>query len=185
MLPLSLRNNQCPRLVPAWRSLIPKAPGGEICRAQLELDKARAHLADGTPIVLPEIGDRLVVGDEPAKQPHQLDISPGLALEPPARLHSIEIARRCRASTEPRDDKPAVQSPPARPLRTRAQREQAYRRTRRSLEPDCSRRPSRPGIQETASTVRDRPLNEALHPIPRKPQSNHIMRGVFTHPGST
>jgi hypothetical protein len=29
-----------------------------------------------------------------------------------------------------------------------------------------------------------RPLNEALHPIPRKPQWNHIMRGVFTHPGS-
>jgi hypothetical protein len=50
-----------------------------------EFDKARAHLADGTAIVLPEIGDRLVVGDKPAKQPHQLDIAAGLALEPPAR----------------------------------------------------------------------------------------------------
>jgi hypothetical protein len=34
----------------------------------------------------------LVVGDEPAKEPHQLDIAAGLALEPPARLHPIEIA---------------------------------------------------------------------------------------------
>jgi hypothetical protein len=52
----------------------------------------RAYLADRTAVVLPEIGDRLVVGDEPAKQPHQLDIAAGLALEPPARLHPVEIA---------------------------------------------------------------------------------------------
>jgi hypothetical protein len=44
------------------------------------------------PLSLPEVGDRLVVGDEPAKQPHQLDIAAGLALEPPARLHPVEIA---------------------------------------------------------------------------------------------
>src|SRR5215467_12889539 len=30
-----------------------------------------------------------------------------------------------------------------------------------------------------------RPLNEALHSIPRKPPMDHIMRGVFTHPGSS
>ena len=40
-----------------------------------EFDKAHTHFADGTAVVLPEIGDRLVVGDEPAKQPHQLDIA--------------------------------------------------------------------------------------------------------------
>ena len=57
-----------------------------------EFDKARAHLADGTAVVLPEISDRLVVGDEPAKQPHQLDVAAGLTLEPPARLHAVEIA---------------------------------------------------------------------------------------------
>jgi hypothetical protein len=33
-----------------------------------------------------------VVGDDPTKQPHQLDIAARLALEPPARLHSVEIA---------------------------------------------------------------------------------------------
>src|SRR5215472_13167868 len=31
-----------------------------------ELDKAHTHLADGTAVVLPEVGDRLVVRDEPA-----------------------------------------------------------------------------------------------------------------------
>src|ERR1700676_4231883 len=43
-----------------------------------ELDEARAHLADGTAVVLPEIGDRLMVGDEAAKQPHHLDVAPSL-----------------------------------------------------------------------------------------------------------
>ena len=57
-----------------------------------QLDKARAHLTDGTAIVFPEIGDRFVVRDEPAQEPHQLDIAAGFALEPPARLHPVEIA---------------------------------------------------------------------------------------------
>src|ERR1700676_560342 len=57
-----------------------------------ELDEARAHLADGTAVVLPEIGDRLMVGDEAAKQPHHLDVAPSLTFEPPARLHKVEIA---------------------------------------------------------------------------------------------
>jgi hypothetical protein len=57
-----------------------------------ELDEARAHLADGTAIVLPKIGDRLVIGDKTAKQPHRLEVTAGLALQPPARLHPIEVA---------------------------------------------------------------------------------------------
>ncbi len=43
-------------------------------------------------VVLAEVGDRLVVGDEPAQQPHHLDVAAGLALQPPARLHPVEIA---------------------------------------------------------------------------------------------
>jgi hypothetical protein len=33
-----------------------------------------------------------VVRNEPAKQPHHLEIAPGLALKPPARLHPVEVA---------------------------------------------------------------------------------------------
>jgi len=33
-----------------------------------ELDEASAHLADSTAVVLPEIGDRLMVGDEAASR---------------------------------------------------------------------------------------------------------------------
>ena len=33
-----------------------------------------------------------MVGHEPPQQPHQLQIAPGLALQPTARLHAVEIA---------------------------------------------------------------------------------------------
>src|SRR5262249_47955193 len=54
--------------------------------------KARAHLADGAAVVLAEIGDRLVIGNETAGQPHHLDVASSLTLEPAARLNPIEIA---------------------------------------------------------------------------------------------
>jgi len=57
-----------------------------------KLNKARTDLLDGRPIVLAEIGNRFVSGNKPTQQPHHLEIAPSLALEPPARLHAIEIA---------------------------------------------------------------------------------------------
>ena len=57
-----------------------------------EFDKACAHLADRTAIVLPEIRNRLVVGDKPAHKPHHLNVAPGVTLEPAARLNPVEIA---------------------------------------------------------------------------------------------
>jgi len=57
-----------------------------------KLNKARTDLLDGRPIVLAEIGNGFVIGNKPTQQPHHLEIAPSLALEPPARLHAIEIA---------------------------------------------------------------------------------------------
>src|SRR6516162_9006902 len=53
-----------------------------------------------------------------------------------------------------------------------------------TLEPDCSPRSSRPGIPETVSTVRDPPPQRSASFDPPRPPVDHIMRGVFTHPGS-
>jgi len=55
-------------------------------------NKARTHLANGTAIVLAEVGNRLVIGHEPARKPHHLDVVPSLTLQPPARLNPVEIA---------------------------------------------------------------------------------------------
>ena len=64
---------------------------GEQAHLAAKRNEANADLAQGAAIVLAEVGDRLVVGDQPAEKPHQLDVAPSLALEPAARLHPVEI----------------------------------------------------------------------------------------------
>ncbi len=65
---------------------------GEKTHLAAELDKTRAHLAKRATIVLAEIGNRLVVRDQPAQQPHHFEIAARFTLQPPARLHPIEVA---------------------------------------------------------------------------------------------
>ena len=48
-----------------------------------------AHLADGGPVILAEIGNRLVIGNEAAGQPQHFNIATSLALQPTARLNPI------------------------------------------------------------------------------------------------
>ena len=66
------------------------------CREQThqaaQFDKLHADLLDRWPTVLAEVGNRLVIRNEPARQPHHLDIAPSLTLKPPARLNPIEVA---------------------------------------------------------------------------------------------
>jgi hypothetical protein len=57
-----------------------------------QLDEASAHLAKRKTVVLAEVGDRLVIWHQAAQQPQKLQIAPGFALEPAARLHAVEIA---------------------------------------------------------------------------------------------
>src|SRR5262249_55317538 len=52
-----------------------------------QLNKSHADLLDRSPAVLAEVGNRLVIRHEPTRQPHHLDIAPGLTLKPPARLN--------------------------------------------------------------------------------------------------
>ena len=49
-------------------------------------------LADGRAVVLAEVRDGLVIGHKPAGQPHEFDVARRLPLQPPARLHTVEIA---------------------------------------------------------------------------------------------
>ncbi len=66
------------------------------CREQThqaaQFNKSHADPLDRRPTILTEVGDRLVIRNEPAGQPHHLNIAPCLALKPPARLNAIEIA---------------------------------------------------------------------------------------------
>ena len=65
-------------------------------RQQLHLpaqrNELRAHLLDGRAIVLAEIRNRLVIRREAPRQRHHFQIALAFPLQPPARLHAIEIA---------------------------------------------------------------------------------------------
>src|SRR6516162_6824247 len=54
--------------------------------------KTCAHLANRGPVIFAEIGNRLVIGRQPTREPHHLDIASSLALKAPARLNPIEVA---------------------------------------------------------------------------------------------
>ena len=48
-----------------------------------------ADLADLSAVVFAEIGNRLVIGNQAAAQPHDLDIAPRLPFQATARLHPV------------------------------------------------------------------------------------------------
>jgi len=191
--PLYLRAREVPVAV-VHRLELAAIDGNARCRKQThlaaELDKARAHLADGTPIVLPEIGDRFVVGDKTAKQPHHLEVTAGLALKPPARLHPIEVA----VNVKLQENRGMIGRPP-RQLRFDPYESQFEKIERLDESVDHTNRIILvdPGIRAAMSTARDPcPRQSASSNPPQitsavereSQQVNHRKRCVFTQPGS-
>jgi hypothetical protein len=64
---------------------------GEQVELTTQHDELCAGRADRRPVVAAEVGDRLEVRHQTPGQPHQLDVTLGLAFEAPARLDAIEI----------------------------------------------------------------------------------------------
>ena len=50
-----------------------------------------AHLPDRSPVVSPEVRDRLEVRRQSARQPHQLHVPLCFSLQPMARLHAVHV----------------------------------------------------------------------------------------------
>ena len=65
-------------------------------REQVEIaaqdDELSTGSADRRSVVATKVGDRLEIRNQPAGQPHQLDVALALPLEPAARLDAVEIA---------------------------------------------------------------------------------------------
>jgi hypothetical protein len=64
----------------------------EQLKAPAQHHELAADLADGLAVVPAEVGYGLEVGHQAAGQPNQLDIALALPLQPPARLHPIEVS---------------------------------------------------------------------------------------------
>ena len=67
-------------------------------------NEACAHLADGSAIVLAEVGNRLVIGDKPARQPHHLNVARSLTLEFRARQDIVEVDRSRWPGSEKKEE---------------------------------------------------------------------------------
>jgi hypothetical protein len=78
-------------------------------------------------VILAEIGNRLVIRNQPAGEPHHLNVAAHLTLKPAARLNPIEITRKWRASTAPTDDTKAGRWPRDQPRKTEARPDRAPR----------------------------------------------------------
>src|SRR5215208_5128715 len=56
-----------------------------------ERHKLRTHLADRRSVILAEIGNRLVIGNQPTAEPHDLNVAASLSFKSAARLKPVEI----------------------------------------------------------------------------------------------
>src|ERR1700724_3290637 len=68
------------------------ARGRQQAKLPAKRDKPRTHLADRWPAILAKISNCLVIGNQPTREPHHLNVTSGLALKPPARLNPVEVA---------------------------------------------------------------------------------------------
>jgi hypothetical protein len=90
-------------------------------------DELRAHLAYRRPVILAEIGNHLVIRNQPTGEPHHLNVAARLTLKPAARLNPIEINRKWRASTAPTDGTKAGPQNRSSARSSPRQRQQSYR----------------------------------------------------------
>ena len=154
------------------------------CRQQANLsakgDELRAHLADRRPVILAEIGNRLVIGNQPTGEPHHLNVAPGLALKPAARLNPVEIA----VNVELQQHRRMVRRPagglginPAEPKLGKIE----------PLDKDVDHanriilaNPIFQAFRKQRALPAIRALNKALHPIPPQIRRNHTPRITST-----
>ena len=167
--------------------------GDARCRQKADLsangDELRAHLADRRPVILAEIGDRLVIGNQPTGEPHDLHVATGLTFKPAARLNPIEIT----VGVELQKDRRTVRRPagglginPAKPKLGQIEPpDKDINHANRIILID----PVFQAFGKQGGLAAIYPLNEALHPIPpqitqESYRENHIDPRVFTQPGS-
>src|SRR5919198_4659679 len=163
------------------------------CRQQADLpakgDELRANFADRRPIILAEISNRLVIGNQPTGQPHDLNVANGLTFKPAARLNPIEIT----IDVELQKDRGTVRRPAGdlglnsaeTKLRQIKPFDKGLDHPNRIIFID----PVFQAFGKQRGLAAIYPLNEALHPIPpqiaqESYRENHIDQRVFTQPGS-
>ena len=148
-------------------------------------NKAHAHLADGTPIVLAEVGNRLVIGHKSARKPHHLDVVPSLTLQPPARLNPVEIA----VNIELQQHRRMIRRPASRlgsnPVKSQLAQIEFLDKNIDHPNRIVLADPVFQAFREQCALSAIRALNEALHPDPHANRAGIIPRNQMAKCVST
>src|ERR1700730_5844678 len=152
-------------------------------------DELRAHLTYRRPVILAEIGNRLVIRNQPTGEPHHLNVAARLTLKPAARLNPIEIT----VNVELQQHRRMVRRPagglginPAKPKLGQIEpSDKDINHANRIILAN----PIFQAFRKQGALPAIHPLNKALHPIPpqiaqESYRENHIDPRVFTQPGS-
>ena len=132
-------------------------------------------------IVFVEIGDRLVIGNETARQPHRLQIAASLAFQAPGRRHTVEVA----VDIELQQNRWMIRWPTRRLWVDAAEADSGEIKL---INKDIDR-PNRivladPIVQafgKQRALPAIHPLYKALHPIPRSNHQGIIPGAAFSH----
>ena len=140
--------------------------------------------ADGPAIVLAKVGNRLVIGNKPASEPHHFDVAYGLSLEPPARLDPIEVA----VNVELQQHRRMIRRPTGRlgvdPAEPKIAQIELVDKDGDHPNGIVLNNPIFQAFRKQRALSSIHPFNEALHPIPRKPReesyrANQMTRACF------
>jgi len=136
-------------------------------------------------IVFAEVGNRLVIGSEPAQQPHQLDIAAGFSFKPSARLHPVQVA----VDVQLQENRRMIRRPTSRRWINSIE---AHLGQIKRIDKHVDHTNGVALADEIIEAFGQQgrlpaiwPRNEALHPIPpTESRENHSGGRVFTQPGS-
>src|SRR5262249_42251041 len=140
----------------------------------------RAYLADRRPVILAEIGNRLVIRNQPTGEPHHLNVAASLTFKPTARLNPIEITvdvelqKHRRMVRRPAGDLGLNSTEPK--LSQIEPLDKDLDHPNRIILIDPIFQAFRK--QRALATIRS--LNKAPHPILRQPRRNHTARITST-----
>src|SRR5215471_12186839 len=139
-------------------------------------NEPRTYLADRRAVILAEVSNRLVIGNQSTGEPHHLNVAPTLTLEPTARLNAIEIA----VDVQLQQDRGMVGRPSG-CFRINATETELRQIKLLDKYVDCANRiifanPILQAFREQRTLPSIRPFNKPLHRSLRKSRRNHNLR---------
>src|SRR5262249_19755509 len=128
--------------------------------------KLRAYLADRRPVILAEIGNRLVIRNQATGEPHDLNVAASLTLKSPARLNAVEVTVDVELEQHRRMVRRSAGDFRINPVEPQGGQIELIHKYVDHTDRIVFANPIFKTFREQCALVAVRPFNKALHPIP-------------------